>query len=193
MAQVFGFLVARLKTCFGGTDDTAYSASAKAKGNVGNAGGNKWMLNNPAILAEQVFHAAEDGDASTVKKLLVDGAEVDGCRDGAGWTALIKASVRGHVSVVEVLLAGGADAEVKDQGDGMTALIWATRMGHVDIVTLLLEAGADTKVKDQSGRTAANWAEMDGDAKILELFSQWTSEKSAAARSARMEAVRGGL
>ena len=63
-----------------------------------------------------------------------------------GWTALIKASLKGHTATVELLLEKGADLEAKAKY-GNTALLWASERGHTATVGLLLEKGADLEAK----------------------------------------------
>src|SRR5512145_936213 len=98
-------------------------------------------------MSNQLLRAAEKGDVTQAKALLVAGAEVDWVgRSGPGRTPLAEASLRGHVELVSLLLAHGADQDRKDRATGMTPLGWACHEGHREIARLLIEAGADVQM-----------------------------------------------
>lgn len=67
--------------------------------------------------------AAEKGDISTVRQLLVSGYDVN-ARDEGGGTALHAAAFRGDVEMIGLLIAKGADISVADR-DGDTPLDFA--------------------------------------------------------------------
>lgn len=101
----------------------------------------------PGDKAEALWEAARKGDATTVKKLLDEGVDVN-TKYRYGATALSYACDRGHLEVVKVLLEHGADVNVKDTFYRATPLTWAASpaMGrkpqHAEIVGLLLKHGA---------------------------------------------------
>lgn len=101
----------------------------------------------PTDKAEALWEAARKGDATTLKKLLDDGVDVN-TKYRYGTTALFSACDRGHLEVVKLLLERGADVNVKDTFYHATALTWAASpaMGrkpqHAEIVGLLLKRGA---------------------------------------------------
>ena len=78
----------------------------------------------PGDKAEALWEAARKGDATTVKKLLDDGVDVN-TKYRYGATALSYACDRGHLEVVKVLLEHGADVNVKDTFYRATPLTWA--------------------------------------------------------------------
>jgi uncharacterized protein len=99
---------------------------------------------------EALWEAARKGDATTVKKLLDEGVDVN-TKFRYGATALSYACDRGNLEVVKVLLEHGADVNVEDTFYHATPLNWAARpaMGrkpqHAEIVGLLLTHGAKGK------------------------------------------------
>jgi ankyrin repeat protein len=115
--------------------------SAAAAGGQSSAPGDK---------AEALWEAARKGDATTVKKLLDEGVDVN-TKYRYGATALSYACDRGNLEVVKVLLAHGADVNVEDTFYHATPLTWAASpaMGrkpqHAEIVGLLLDHGAKGK------------------------------------------------
>jgi hypothetical protein len=104
----------------------------------------------PGDKAEALWEAARKGDATTVKKLLDEGVDVN-TKYRYGATALSYACDRGNLEVVKVLLAHGADVNVEDTFYHATPLTWAASpaMGrkpqHAEIVGLLLDHGAKGK------------------------------------------------
>ncbi|HEY0099464.1 MAG TPA: ankyrin repeat domain-containing protein [Pyrinomonadaceae bacterium] len=94
--------------------------------------------------SDQLFNAARNGDAATVKALLDRGVDVN-TKFRYGATALSYASDKGHLEVVKLLLERKADVNVKDTFYGATPIIWAAQKGHAKIVEALLDAGAEGK------------------------------------------------
>ncbi len=60
---------------------------------------------------EDLFNAADGGDAATVKALLAKGADIN-AKANNGATALMLASQNGHIEVVQALLAKDADVNL---------------------------------------------------------------------------------
>jgi len=58
-------------------------------------------------------------------------------KDGAGYTALMLASIRGHVDIVAALLNHSASINMAN-ACGSTALMSASNYGRVDIIETLL-------------------------------------------------------
>jgi hypothetical protein len=100
--------------------------------------------------------AARKGDATTVKKLLDEGVDVN-TKFRYGTTALFFACDHGHVDVVKVLLDKGADLTLKDSFYGFTPLMLAIspaqkrRPEHTEIAKLLIAKGAPGKEGALSG------------------------------------------
>ncbi len=92
-------------------------------------------------LANLLFQAARNGDASTLGDATSGGAPVDLANQN-GDTLLMLAAYHGHAEAVRVLLVAGASVDqVNDRGQ--TPLAGAAFKGFVDVVDALLEHGAD--------------------------------------------------
>lgn len=91
--------------------------------------------------ADALLRAAREGQANTVKSLLV-AQDVDvNVRDEQGNTPLIEAARNGHDDIVRTLLAAKADVRAKNNA-GQTALMLALQGGHDQVVAALKQAGA---------------------------------------------------
>ena len=103
---------------------------------------------NPAILEkdadfypEPLYYALLLKLSSIAKKLIEDGAEVDG-RGGNEGTPLQLAAHCGFTSIVRLLLDEGADPNIEGKSHG-SALYAAVVQGHETIVEALVESEAD--------------------------------------------------
>ena len=144
----------------------------------------------PAEKSEMLWHAAWDGDAAEVWRLLAgpNGAKPDEPRGSNCETALLMASRLGNTSVVRVLLGAGADPEIK-ASDGNTALIWASYKGRLPVVKLLLRHGVDWSATDKSGKTALSWAQRWGHVEVaVALLAVEREAEAEAARQKKVEA-----
>jgi hypothetical protein len=112
-----------------------------------------WEIVDPFVTP--LMHAAGGGDVTDLKRLMVEGANVN-ARDQRGWTALIYAAMNGRVRATELLLETGADPNLKDQA-GRTALLWAAQRCATDVVPALIAFGAYTDVHDNYGMSAIDY------------------------------------
>lgn len=103
-----------------------------------------------------LLKGAENGDLSTVKRLLAAGVSPNEPSPG-GWTPLIMAALSGHTAVVRLLLEHGADVHATNNR-GMTALMYAAWNRHAEVIRLLLKHGARVDVADHDGWTAVQYA-----------------------------------
>ncbi|WP_324779729.1 ankyrin repeat domain-containing protein [Thiobacillus sedimenti] len=122
-------------------------------------------------MSQELFAAAQAGDAARVKALLESGAAHD-ATDEAGETALMHAAHGGHVAAVEVLIAAGADVNAKSP-QGWTALAKAayngdTERGYVEVVEILHKAGANLDERIFFGITPLMLAAGGGDGAVVE-------------------------
>jgi beta-lactamase regulating signal transducer with metallopeptidase domain len=92
-------------------------------------------------LDRSLFEAAEEGDVTTMQRLLTSGANVNATLSGDG-SPLIAAARNGQYGAVALLIDRGADPNLAAHGDG-SPLIMAARNGHLATVRLLLQRGAD--------------------------------------------------
>lgn len=101
--------------------------------------------------------AARDGDAATVRRLLVSGADPNEPAGNNNWTPLLHAIHKHQVASVEALASGGADVN-RIAGDGLTPLMMAAGYGYTDIVRVLLRHGANPRIADNGGFHAIDLA-----------------------------------
>jgi ankyrin repeat protein len=116
-----------------------------------------------------LMFAAQAGHLETVRALLARGARVD-LHEKGYYTALMLAAGNGHTEVVRALAAAGAAVDEIERTRGWTALIWAAQRGHRGTVRLLLELGADLAIRDRQGRSARDWAGLQGHPEIVALL-----------------------
>ncbi|HEX8058547.1 MAG TPA: ankyrin repeat domain-containing protein [Novosphingobium sp.] len=102
----------------------------------------------------------ERRDLTWMSFLIGRGANVN-MRDAQGVTPLQLASNLGFIEGIELLVQ--SKARVDDPNDaGETPLISAVHRRNTAMARLLLQAGADPDRKDNSGRSARDYATLDG-------------------------------
>ncbi|MEW6351666.1 MAG: ankyrin repeat domain-containing protein [Thermodesulfobacteriota bacterium] len=112
--------------------------------------------------------AAARGDLAAIKKLLEEGADVNGADDSQR-RALPCAAAKGHLKVVRQLLEKGAVLSATDQ-DGLTPLMNACEEGRFETVEFLLEKGADVNAQTRYGSTALRKAIENQHPQIVKLL-----------------------
>jgi uncharacterized protein len=145
-------------------------------------------------MSQELFAAAQAGDAAQIKSLLEAGAD-HGATDEAGETALMHAARNGHVTAVQVLITAGADVNAKSP-QGWTALAKAayngdTERGYVEVIEVLHQAGAPLDERIFFGITPLMLAAGGGDAPVVEWLINAGADVLAAnegGRTARMMA-----
>jgi len=145
-------------------------------------------------MSQELFIAAQSGDADQIKKLLEAGAD-HAAADEAGETALMHAAHGGHVAAVQVLIAAGADVNAQSP-QGWTALAKAayngeTERGYVEVIEVLADAGASLDTRIFFGITPLMLAAGGGDAPVVEWLINAGADVLAAnegGRTARMMA-----
>lgn len=116
-------------------------------------------------------HAAFEGDAAAVRRLLDKGVAIDALDPVAGRTALYWAILQQHAGTALSLLGRGADPDLKTR-DGSTCLVQAARSGQEPVVAALLEGGADPNAQDRKGQTPLNVALSRRDEALADLLRQ---------------------
>ncbi len=145
-------------------------------------------------MSQELFAAAQSGDAAQVKQLLDAGSD-HAATNEAGETALMHAAHAGHLDAVKVLIAAGADVNAKSP-QGWTAIAKAayngeTEHGYVEITEVLHEAGASLNDSIFFGITPLMLAAGGGDASVVEWLINNGADVLAAnegGRTARMMA-----
>lgn len=92
--------------------------------------------------------------------LIARGANVN-IRDARGVTPLVLASNLNFIEGVEILVARGARVD-EPSDTGETPLIAAVHARNIELMRILLRAGADPNRTDNSGRSARDYAALEG-------------------------------
>ena len=100
--------------------------------------------------------AAESGNASEIKALIQDGADVNAKAGEQQNTPLHIAAKKGHVGLVSILVKEGANIDAragthKDEDLLFTPLHFASANGHVAVINVLVESGADVNAESEMG------------------------------------------
>ena len=98
------------------------------------------------------FEAATRGDLPQLQRLAAAGVPIDQ-RDGAGRTALLRATAANRLEAARWLIERGADVNAKDAIDDSPYLLAGAR-GRTGILRLTLAAGADLRSTNRYGGTA---------------------------------------
>src|SRR5438093_475314 len=113
-----------------------------------------YLYGQNAVLGQQtpLTEAVISGDASRVRALLAEAAEVNGTNK-SGFTAFMMAAMKVQEQIVDTLLVEGADANLEVPRIHWTALSIAATDGNPKIIKSLIKAGARLDTKDQNGWT----------------------------------------
>lgn len=123
----------------------------------------------PGVLGwTELMEAVLDGDSTTARQLLTNGAQVN-VRARTGDAALTIAAYRNDSQMILLLLEGGADVNIRGRYDE-TALILAAQHGNSSILNLLLARGADVHLRGQWNQTALYRAAFYGHAEIVRIL-----------------------
>ncbi|MGD1857718.1 MAG: ankyrin repeat domain-containing protein [Leptolyngbyaceae cyanobacterium] len=90
---------------------------------------------------EPLVNACIRGELATVKRLLVEGVDIEGIWRSC--TGLMWAAAEGHLSIVELLLSVGADVNARNEVN-YTAILYGAEADQREIVLALLDHGAQT-------------------------------------------------
>ena len=108
-----------------------------------------------------IADAAQNKNAAVVKKLLKEGADVNGAQ-GDGMTALHWAALNGDAELASMLLYAGANVGAKTRIGGYTPLHLAAQIGNAGVIAPLVAAGAQVGVATATGATALMQAAHSG-------------------------------
>ncbi|KAK9804805.1 hypothetical protein WJX72_006772 [[Myrmecia] bisecta] len=118
----------------------------------------------PATPQEALLRAAADGEASRVKELLQENADIDLnafhllVHLDESYTALQLAALYGHLEVSRVMVEAGARVNIKTKRFGDTALHIAVEQGYPAVVEYLLSKGANPLALGWKGATPLSLA-----------------------------------
>jgi uncharacterized protein len=113
--------------------------------------------------------AAQAKDAAAVKKLLKEGADVNGAQ-GDGMTALHWAALNGDAELASMLLYAGANVGAKTRIGGYTPLHLAAQVGNSAVIAPMVAAGAQVSALTATGATALMQAAHSGNADSVRIL-----------------------
>ncbi|XP_071111284.1 uncharacterized protein [Haliotis cracherodii] len=119
---------------------------------------------------EDLSGASYAGNLEEVKRLLSRGVDVNCRRVWGSMTPVMWAARWGHRDVVELLVGEGADVSLVDV-DGDNTLHYACIGGDMETVKFVLSLHVvDIDARNNDGRTAADWARLRGQTRVLDLL-----------------------
>lgn len=126
---------------------------------------------------EEFCHAARDGDAAKVTRLLDQyGAAIINERDSIDARAITWAAFSGNNDIVKLLLDRGAD--INSHGtSGKPALTWAVECGRLETTAFLLDRGASLEERDDTGMTPLDYARRASNTAVSDLVDQWIEDR----------------
>ena len=125
------------------------------------------LLGTPAM-AGPLHDAVKAGDAAEVKRLIVDGEDVNERAPVKG-TPLHQAAIWAGAEIAELLLAAGADSNSDDSILG-TPLKMAALKGNTAVAVVLIAHGADVNAASADGTTPLHSAAAGGRAAMVDLL-----------------------
>ena len=116
-----------------------------------------------------VANAAQSKDAAAVRKLIKEGADVNGAQ-GDGMTALHWAALNGDSELAQMLLFAGANVGAKTRIGGYTPLHLAAQVGNANVIAPLVAAGAPVTAATATGATALMQAAHSGSTDAVRIL-----------------------
>ena len=119
-------------------------------------------------MAGPVHDAVKAGDVVEVKRLIVEGEDVNQTNSRLG-TPIHQAAIWANSEMIELLLDEGADVNAESPLLG-TPLSIAALKNNAAAVVVLLAAGADQRPRSTDGRTPLHAAAIGGNPSIVQLL-----------------------
>jgi ankyrin repeat protein len=116
-----------------------------------------------------VAEAAAKKDIAAVRKLLKEGADVNGSQ-GDGMTALHWAAMNGDGEMASLLLYAGANPSAETRLGGFTPLHLAAEGGFVSVIRPLITAGAKVNEPTSTGATPLMQAAASGNTEAVTVL-----------------------
>jgi ankyrin repeat protein len=116
-----------------------------------------------------IANAAMAKDTAAVRKLLKEGADVNGSQ-GDGMTALHWAALNGDAELASMLLFAGANVGAKTRIGGYTPLHLAAQVGNAAVIAPLVSAGAQVGALTATGATALMQAAHSGSTESVRIL-----------------------
>jgi len=113
-----------------------------------------------------LLRASKKGHIKSVRKALVEGADVSQAHPVTGMTPLLAALRYGHEDVAKLLLDQGAPVNVNDLM-GFTPLMYAISNNDHGLAGLILAKGADMNAVSKQGLSAVSCAVTSGNAELI--------------------------
>jgi ankyrin repeat domain-containing protein 17 len=110
-----------------------------------------------SLLSRTLIAACNDNDVNAVRRLLVEGSNLNDATDD-GESLLSLACSAGYYELAQVLLAMSAQVEDRGQKNDCTPLMEAASAGHIEIIELLLRHSADVNAQSSTGNTPLMYA-----------------------------------
>jgi ankyrin repeat protein len=141
-------------------------------------------LNPPEILKRQdrFVEAARQGNVAEVKRLLAEGAYIDGNPNQKEITAMEEAAGCNHLDVIRALLEAGGSPNA---GGVWPPVGEAAALEANDAVKILIEAGADVNAPNVDGDTPLMAAAQRGNLEAAELLINAGADVHAESRYGR--------
>jgi serine/threonine protein kinase len=117
---------------------------------------------------KKLLKASIIGDVKKVKKLLIEGANVN-VQNKFGRTPLHLVASYDYFEIAKVLIVNGANVNAQDK-NGWTPLHEAAFWGCMNVVKLLIENGANVNAKNKFGNTPLHLASIRGNIEIVRLL-----------------------
>ena len=102
--------------------------------------------------------------------LIKAGSDINRLSGDRGYSPLMDAVQKGDSVMADLLIKGGADLDLRSK-DGQTALVISVGRGAVGMASLLVANGANPDISDNLGMSAAGYAKLFKNEKMMELFN----------------------
>ncbi|KAJ1482796.1 ankyrin repeat-containing domain protein, partial [Baffinella frigidus] len=130
------------------------------------------------VLRPALWRASLNGHTEEVRRLLAEGADIEGKGGEDECTPLLAAAQTGNDELVLLLLEKGANVSARDN-NGWNSLLHAAHIGREGAVRALLNYGAVVSEKDDDGWTALHCAASEGHEAVSRLLLAKGAELSA--------------